>query len=105
MSQAYVKGVLPPAPKPTLPPGKPEWKIKKDQERHERSIGSAEKMKESRDRGREVQKKRRNKKCIYDHDLIYRYLDEGYTIRKTAELVGCGKSAVLQAKKKREESE
>lgn len=95
--KAIVKGVLPPAPKPTLPRNDPEWLIRKMRDLHDRKQGSAKKIEQSRVRGRAVQQRNRT-----DQNKIRQLLREGNSIRKTAELTGCKKSWVFEVKKKME---
>lgn len=95
--KALIKGVLPPAPKPTLPRNDPEWLVRKMTDRQKRIQGHSKMIEESREKGRAAQKRNRT-----DQKRIVQLLKEGNSIRKTAEIVGCKKSWVGEIKKRME---
>lgn len=100
MCHAYVKGTLPPAPKPTLPRKEPDWLIRKMADRQKRIKDHSRSIEESRVRGRAAQKKNR-----YDQKRIMELLSQGYSMQKTADLVGCSKRWVLKIKHKMEKQD
>ncbi len=98
--KAYIKGTLPPAPKPTLPRNDPEWLVRKMADRQKRIKDHSRSIEESRVRGRAAQKKNR-----YDQKRIMELLSQGYSMQKTTDLVGCSKRWVLKIKHKMEKQD
>lgn len=101
--KAFVRGPLPPAPKPTLPRKVPDRVINKAVEHHDRIIGSRERMRESCLRGGDVMKRRAGKIVTRvsdeEREQIIEMLKDGVTQVEIQEQTGRDRKTIRRIKK------